>query len=82
MEKEFKEGRKMLEVQGWDGNWNYDTYMHGLYNGMEFMLSLIEEREPEFRDAPKKWLKESKFKMFFRKLFKCPKYKDVSAKRI
>ena len=48
--------RRMRDVQGWDGNWNCDPYMHGLFNGLEFALSLIEVREPKFRDAPEKWL--------------------------
>jgi hypothetical protein len=48
--------QEMLEVQGSDGNWNYDSYMHGMYNGMEYMLSMVESREPVFREAPKKWL--------------------------
>jgi len=48
--------REMLEVQGQHGNWNYDSYMHGLYNGMEYMVALAEKREPKFRDAPDDWL--------------------------
>ena len=48
--------RQMLEVQGQHGNWNYDSYMHGLYNGMEYMVALAEKREPKFRDAPETWL--------------------------
>lgn len=44
--------REMLEVQGTDGTWNYSPYMMGLYNGMEYMLALAEEREPVFRDVP------------------------------
>jgi len=48
--------RQMLEVQGQYGNWNYDSYMHGLYNGMEYMVALAEKREPKFRDAPEIWL--------------------------
>ena len=48
--------REMLEVQGQHGNWNYDSYMHGLYNGMEYMVALAEKREPKFRDAPDEWL--------------------------
>ena len=48
--------KEMLEVQGGGGNWNYDSYMHGMYNGMEYMLSMVESREPVFREAPKKWL--------------------------
>jgi hypothetical protein len=48
--------RQMRDVQGRDGTWNYDPYMHGLYNGLEFAVSLLEQREPQFKDAPEKWL--------------------------
>jgi hypothetical protein len=48
--------RQMRDVQGMDGNWNYDPYMQGLFNGLEFAVSLLEVREPRFRDAPEKWL--------------------------
>ncbi len=48
--------RRMVEVQGRDGTWNYDPYMQGLYNGLEFALSIMEKREPQFRDAPEQWL--------------------------
>lgn len=48
--------RQMRDVQGMDGNWNCDHYMHGLFNGIEFALSLIEVREPKFKDTPEKWL--------------------------
>jgi len=48
--------REMLDVQGSDGNWNYDRYMHGMYNGMEYMLAMVESREPVFREATKNWL--------------------------
>lgn len=51
--------RKMRDVQGMDGNWNYDNYMHGMYNGMEYALSMMEGQNPEYKDAPDKWL--SKF---------------------
>ena len=50
--------KEMLEVQGADGNWNYDSYMLGMYNGMEFALSIMEGREPFYRCAPEKWLKD------------------------
>ena len=54
--------RQMLEVQGQHGNWNYDSYMHGLYNGMEYMVALAEKREPKFRDAPETWLAKHEVK--------------------
>ncbi|WNF07462.1 hypothetical protein [Brevibacillus borstelensis] len=49
---------EMLAVQGASGNWNYDPYMHGLYNGMEFAIALVEGREPAFRSSPDEWLRD------------------------
>lgn len=51
--------KEMLALHGSHGNWNFDPYMHGLYNGMEFMLSIAEGREPVFREAPKVWVADS-----------------------
>lgn len=51
-----KELKDMVEVQGRDGNWNYSAYMRGMFNGMEFMLALVENREPKFRDEPKRYI--------------------------
>ena len=53
--------KEMLEVQGRDGTWNYDHYFHGMYNGMEGMLAVLEGREPVFREAPKKWLSKKEW---------------------
>tara|TARA_R110000868_G_scaffold378700_1_gene644290 strand:- start:243 stop:467 length:225 start_codon:yes stop_codon:yes gene_type:complete len=47
--------KNVLAIQGTDGNWDYDPYMHGFYNGVELCLSTLEEREVNFRDAPKQW---------------------------
>lgn len=47
---------EMLKVQGNDGNWNYSDYMHGMYNGMEYMVALVENREPIFRESPEVYL--------------------------
>lgn len=62
--------REILETQGNDGNWNYDEYMFGLYNGMEFMVAMIEGREPVFRDKPKEFL-ENKVVHSEPVVFKC-----------
>ena len=48
--------RELVAIQGQNGNWNHDSYMQGMFNGMELALSTLEEREPQFRDAPEKWL--------------------------
>ena len=45
-----------LKIQGQDGNWNYNPYMHGMYNGIEYSLAIIESREPIYRNAPSEWL--------------------------
>lgn len=43
--------KEMLEVQGRDGNYNYDSYTLGLYNGMEYTIALFETREPIFKSG-------------------------------
>lgn len=55
--KSFK--RKLLnlkevrDAQGNDGNWNYDHYMLGLFNGLELALSMMEGRDVEYRELKK-----------------------------
>lgn len=44
--------KELRDLQGEPGNWNYDPYMQGLYNGLELALSIFEDREPEYKDAP------------------------------
>lgn len=48
--------KEQLKIQGSDGNWNYDPYMHGMFNGLECALATLEKREPEYRKAPAEWL--------------------------
>lgn len=47
---------ELMRIQGESGNWNYDSYMHGMYNGMELIVAMVENREPVFKDKPKKWV--------------------------
>ena len=54
-EKLIEGMRDLMKVQGDSGNWDYDPYMHGMYNGMELMLAMAEGREPVYRDAPEVW---------------------------
>lgn len=61
MKEKIEELREMKEIQGQDGNWNYDPYMLGLYNGLESALAILEDRNPEYRQAPEKWLKTDKW---------------------
>lgn len=47
--------RDATKVQCNDGNWNYDSYMHGMANGMIFALSLFQAGRPEYLEAPDEW---------------------------
>ena len=44
----LKCSKEMLDIQGQKGNYDYDEYMLGLYNGMEYIIALFETREPNF----------------------------------
>ena len=62
-EKSVRIANEMLELQGKNGNYNYDSYMLGLYNGMEYIVSLLEVREPKFINGKEvKFLSEKKTK--------------------
>lgn len=50
--------RDQLNIQGSNGNWNYDPYMMGLYNGLECALATLENREAVYRKTPKVWLRD------------------------
>lgn len=60
--KEYKAAKEemasVIEIQGADGNWNYDNYMFGLYNGMEMMKAIVDRRAPVYKEAPTKWKKD------------------------
>ncbi len=47
-EHHLKCSKEMLDIQAQKGNYDYDEYMLGLYNGMEYIISLFETREPNF----------------------------------
>jgi len=57
-EKRLDSLKQMTDVQCWNGNWNYDGYMHGLANGMIFALALMEDKDPEFLNPPEVWLSD------------------------
>ena len=54
----IQQARDVLAIQGYDGNWNYDPYMQGMYNGMELIVAIIEGRKPQYRESPEKWLSD------------------------
>ena len=47
-EKSMRIANEMLDIQGQKGNYDYDEYMLGLYNGMEYIIALFETREPNY----------------------------------
>ena len=58
MNKKIEQLKELVAVQCSAGNWNYDAYMHGLANGMILSLSILENKEPVYLDAPETWLKD------------------------
>lgn len=58
MKTPIEQLQELVEIQGSNGNYNYDRYMHGMYNGMELALAIMENREPVYKDAPEQWLSE------------------------
>lgn len=48
----------LVDVQCYDGNWNYCPYMHGMANGLILAQSVILKAEPRFLDAPDTWISD------------------------
>ena len=44
----------LLVNQGMPGNWDYDAYMVGMFNGMELSVAVMEGREANYRVLPEK----------------------------
>ena len=55
-----KEIKALLKAHGKHGNYDYDPYMLGIYNGMELICSIIDERNAVYKAPPKKWLYKQK----------------------
>ena len=51
-EKRREQLNDVLKTQGMHGNWNYDAYMQGMFNGLELAASIMEGRTPVFRKKP------------------------------
>lgn len=54
--KRLQELRDVHAIQGTHGNWNDHPYMLGMFNGLELALAIMEDREPQYREAPDTWL--------------------------
>ncbi|WP_053070360.1 BC1881 family protein [Alkalihalobacillus pseudalcaliphilus] len=44
--------REYHRIQGYDGNWNHDDYMRGMYNAFEMLVAQVDGRVPEFKETP------------------------------
>ncbi len=58
MANRLKDLIDITKVQKVDGNWNYDPYMHGMANGLILAVAILEDLDPEYLDAPDKWLRK------------------------
>jgi hypothetical protein len=58
LKSKIEELRKMTEISCMKGTWDFDPYFHGMANGMIFALSLLEDKEPVYLEAPKVWTKD------------------------
>lgn len=56
--KALRDLQNIKNIQGSKGNWDYDPYMHGMFNGIELAMAIMQDREPVFKDAPNEWLKD------------------------
>lgn len=54
MDEKLQKIRSLVNIQGYDGNWNYCEYMRGMYNGMELILAILENRYPIYKEFQNK----------------------------
>lgn len=81
-ERRLEDLRKSLEIQGAHGNWNYDAYMFGMFNGMEFAAATLEGRAVQYKDKPEHFLVERKAEGQVNYQAVAPSPKDIVAKFI
>ena len=60
LEKAIKTLKTLIDVQCSDGNWNYNSYMMGMANGMILSLSVLDGNKPNYLSAPTEWLCDKK----------------------
>ena len=60
-EELLKEYERLLDIQCSDGNWDADSYMHGMANGMILFHSMAIDphADPDFKTAPEYWKSRS-----------------------
>ena len=66
MDKRKQDIEEVINIQKYDGNWNYDPYMHGLLNGMLMVESIANGcKEYKLYLAPKRW----KYRRWYERVF-------------
>lgn len=50
--------KRIKDIQGADGNWNYSPYMMGMFNGIELAMAIMQDREPVYKEQPESYLDE------------------------
>lgn len=53
--------RQQLEIQGQEGRWNWEPYMHGLHNGLALALEQL-TGEDRIKAAPEEWGRDTYLK--------------------
>lgn len=59
MKSTIEQLRDVVAVQCSNGNWNANPYMHGMANGLILALAIMEDKTPQYLDAPEVWLSNS-----------------------
>lgn len=59
-EERIEQLKDLIATQCDNGNWDYDEYMFGMANGMILALSVIEESDPQFLNAPELFIYQRK----------------------
>lgn len=48
----------VIDIQLAEGNWNYNSYMHGLANGLILAKTIYTGEDPNFLGEPDEWLED------------------------
>lgn len=51
----LEEFNGFIDLMSSPGNYDFDPYLHGMANGMIFMKSLVDGKEPQYLEAPTTW---------------------------
>lgn len=58
LESRIKVAQDLIDIQGANGNWNYDAYMLGMYNGMVLIHSIYNDTKADLREVPDSFIRD------------------------